>query len=239
MSTISKPYTFSPNTSISSSQMNANFDTLYNDYNGGISAANLATDAVTTAKIADANVTTAKLADDAVTAAKIDFGGAGAGVWWEEIGRTTLGSAGDTITVSNIPTRRYLKVLVTLIDTGGTIGATMSLNNDSGSNYARVQATDFGSPSTQTSNGPLILGTGNVACNQYIIVDIQNIASEEKIFEWIALLASTAGAGNAPTARRAHGKWANTTDAISRIDITNPGAGDFAVGSEIVVLGHN
>lgn len=71
MSIIAKPYTFSPNTTASSSQVNSNFDTLYNDYNGGISAANLATDAVTTAKIADSNVTTAKLADGSVTASKL------------------------------------------------------------------------------------------------------------------------------------------------------------------------
>lgn len=71
MSTISKPNTFSANTSISSSQMNANFDTIYNDYNGGISSANLATDSVVTAKIADSNVTTAKIADSNVTTAKV------------------------------------------------------------------------------------------------------------------------------------------------------------------------
>ena len=71
MSMVAKPYTFSANTSLSSSQMNANFDTLYNDYNGGIAAANLASNSVITAKIADSNVTTAKIADDAVTTAKI------------------------------------------------------------------------------------------------------------------------------------------------------------------------
>lgn len=71
MSIVSKPYTFSPNTTISSSQANANFDTLYNDYNGSISAANLATDSITTAKIADSNVTTAKIADLNVTTGKI------------------------------------------------------------------------------------------------------------------------------------------------------------------------
>lgn len=74
MSIISKPNTFSPNTSISSSQVNANFDTIYNDYNGGIAAANLATGAVTTAKIADGNVTTVKIGDDQVTAAKVADG---------------------------------------------------------------------------------------------------------------------------------------------------------------------
>lgn len=70
MSSISKPSTFSSSTTISSSEVNDNFDTIYNDYNGGISAANLASNAVTTAKITDSNVTTAKIADDAVTDAK-------------------------------------------------------------------------------------------------------------------------------------------------------------------------
>lgn len=71
MGTISKPNTFSSSTTISSSEVNDNFDVLYNEVNGNISAANLATDSVTTAKIADSNVTTAKIADDAVTSAKL------------------------------------------------------------------------------------------------------------------------------------------------------------------------
>lgn len=71
MSIINKPNDFSPNTTISSSEVNANFDTIYNDYNGGITAANLATDSVTTAKIADSNITTAKIADANVTSAKL------------------------------------------------------------------------------------------------------------------------------------------------------------------------
>lgn len=72
MSIIAKPYTFSANTTISSSQVNSNFDTLYNDYNGGIAAANLATSAVTEAKIADGAVTANKLGSSAVTTAKIN-----------------------------------------------------------------------------------------------------------------------------------------------------------------------
>lgn len=71
MSIVAKPNTFSANTTISSSKVNDNFDTLYDDYNGGITAANLATGAITTAKIADANVTTDKIADANVTNAKL------------------------------------------------------------------------------------------------------------------------------------------------------------------------
>lgn len=71
MAVIAIPNTFSANTTISSSQVNSNFSTIYNEFNGNIQAANLATDAVTTAKIADSNVTTAKINDSAVTTAKI------------------------------------------------------------------------------------------------------------------------------------------------------------------------
>lgn len=71
MGVISVPTTFSPNTTISSSQINNNFTTIYNEFNGSIAAANLATNAVTTAKISDANVTTAKIADLNVTTGKI------------------------------------------------------------------------------------------------------------------------------------------------------------------------
>lgn len=71
MGTVNKPNDFSANTTISSSEVNDNFDTIYDEFNGNIAAANLATDAVTTAKIADSNVTTAKIADSNVTTAKL------------------------------------------------------------------------------------------------------------------------------------------------------------------------
>ena len=71
MAIINKPYTFSPNTSAASSEVNSNFDTIYNDYNGGIAAANLASDAVTTVKIADDAVTSSKIADGTITSSDI------------------------------------------------------------------------------------------------------------------------------------------------------------------------
>lgn len=74
MGVIAVPNTFSANTSISSSQVNSNFTTIYNEFNGAIAAANLASDSVTTAKIADLNVTTAKINTAAVTAPKLADG---------------------------------------------------------------------------------------------------------------------------------------------------------------------
>lgn len=71
MGTISRPNTYTASTTILSSEVNDDFDTIYNEFNGNISSANLASNSVTTAKIADSNVTTAKINDNAVTAAKL------------------------------------------------------------------------------------------------------------------------------------------------------------------------
>ena len=45
MATITKPNTFTASTTIRAAQVNANFDTIYNDYNGGITNANIKADA--------------------------------------------------------------------------------------------------------------------------------------------------------------------------------------------------
>ena len=71
MGSIIKPNTFASGETIIASDFNDNFDTIYNEFNGSISSANLATGAVTTTKLADDAVTAAKLADDAVVTANI------------------------------------------------------------------------------------------------------------------------------------------------------------------------
>lgn len=238
MSTISKPYTFSPSTTASSSEVNADFDTLYNDYNGNINASNLATGAVSTAKIADDAVTGDKIADAVVTSTHINFGGSGAGVWWEEIARTTLGSAGDTITVSSIPARQYLKVIVNLLSSG-QIATSMRFNNDSSANYANRRADNGGAGATAVSQSSIVMDTGADTANMTIEINILNMSGKEKTARYIFASSGSAGAASAPNISDGNGKWVNTSAQISRIDIINTGTGDFATASEVIVLGHN
>ena len=104
MGTISKGYTFSSNTTISPSEVNSNFDTIYNEFNGAISAANLATSAITTAKIADSNVTTAKIADSNVTSAKLS---SDLVQGWISVSDSWSYASSTTVTVPSGATSKY------------------------------------------------------------------------------------------------------------------------------------
>lgn len=159
------------------------------------------------------------------------------GIWWEELGRTALVSAGDTISVASLPTRKYLMVLINLIPIGSIAGV-IRFNNDSGNNYAIRYDNNNGTTGTALNNsniGNLNGGNENVLAVAYIA----NIAAREKIVNVEIATTGASGAGNAPGSVELKAKWANTSAAISRIDIINIDTGDFAIGSELVILGHD
>lgn len=105
MGLISRPNSYTANTTIVASEVNDDFNTIYNEFNGGIGAANLATDAVTEAKLADGTVTTAKLADTSVTNAKLETGAGEPGGAWDDWTPTLVNLSGGTITYA-----KYKKV---------------------------------------------------------------------------------------------------------------------------------
>jgi hypothetical protein len=156
-----------------------------------------------------------------------------------EIARQTLGSAGDTITLSSIPARKYLKFEIYLLATGGTMIPLVRLNNDSGANYARRVSANGGADATAVS-GTDILNIAATGSEQYMVGTILNVATNEKQLYAIITDRGISGAADVPNRSERLGKWVNTSDQINRIDvINNGGTGDFAIGSEIIVYGHN
>lgn len=151
-----------------------------------------------------------------------------------EIGRTTLGSAGDSLNVDSLPAKKYLRVLVSLLGNGNKT-AHFRYNNDSGNNYSQVTSIDFGAASNSTWQPYHILrgGTYNVL---FAVMDIVNESNENK--RTIAHLLDTndSGAGNAPTGVEGFFKWVNNSQ-ISRIEFINLGTDDYAIGSQIIVFG--
>jgi hypothetical protein len=158
--------------------------------------------------------------------------------WWEELGRTTLGSAGDTITVSSLPNRKYIKILYSIIPTGG-VDTYITFNNDGSANYSQNTSATFAAPIAVTSATAISIDSGVPSTYFKGVGDVVNISTINKLLHAVTVQTSTAGAATAPTSLEIMGKWVNTSDSISRIDLVNTGAGSFNTGSELVVLGHN
>ena len=162
-------------------------------------------------------------------------GAAGVG-GWVELGRTTLGSAGDAITVSSLADKRYYMVLGDL-RASGTIDPHMRLNSDTGSNYSYRYSDNGGADGTGTSSSIMLHGAGNSTTPQFAVSYLTNYSTKEKLLLNFAMVQNTAGAGNAPTRRESVSKHAQTSNPISVINSHNSGTGDYASGSEVVVLG--
>lgn len=194
---------------------NTPLTTIVNEINGGLDGDNIA--------------------DDAVDDALLDYPR-----WWQEIGKTTLGSAGDTISVTSLPARKYLLVMWKTTATGGNTLGKVRFNNDSAANYANRQSDNGAADGTQTSSDAIFAGdvgaTANPKSGHFYIT---NDAAVAKLVHGMAVDRGTSGAGNAPAKRDLVAKWENTADQITRIDMVNDSTGDFATGSQLVVLGHD
>lgn len=181
--------------------------------------------------------------DDAVLARHINWAGTGAngGIWWEELGRTTLGSAGDTIAVSAFTARKYIRVIYSALQSGqiqtelrlGTGGSI-----DSGNNYAYRYSGNGAADSTSTGQSVIRLTTAE-SSDQFGQVYIINISAKEKLVFGQSVSFGSAGAASSPTKWEITGKWVNTSAQANILSIINSGTGDFATGSEVIVLGHD
>jgi len=228
--TLVTPTSVNPNDDINDSSVNTPVNQLAAVINGNIDDTNISS--VSGSKISGGTIATASLADGSVTFAKTS------GIWWEELGRTTLATAGDAIVVSSIPAKKYLRILVNTTITGGNESTSIRFNNDSSTNYSIRQSANGTADATGASQSALILFGSSTANSVFLHLEFLNVTAQEKI-GFIDSIQNSNGAGNAPVRTENVAKWANTSSQITRVDVLNTGTGDYAVGSEVVVLGHN
>lgn len=179
--------------------------------------------------------------DDAILARHIDWAstGSSAGIWWEEIGRTTLGTAGDTITVSSLPARKYLYILFSATATGGTLDTDFYFNGDNTTAY-RMSYRVATAAGTDTDTGAV----GNLAFDQGTVA---SGFSEQGRIEMTCISGSrkTGHVHNVRDNSSSAVSWLDgdfiytSTSALTSVTFHNGGTGDFAIGSEAIVLGHN
>ena len=154
------------------------------------------------------------------------------------LGVGTLFTAGDTLTIQNLKPRKYLTVFIFKINSGAA-RVDITFNNDSGTNYTTRTSTNGGADGTVVSQNEITLSVSDTNPN-YLICEILNLKGQEKLLSMQQGIGrGTAGEANAPNRKEIVAKWANTVDKINRIDITNISAGDYDIGTTMIVLGRD
>ena len=154
---------------------------------------------------------------------------------WGKLGTDTLTSAGSTLTVTGFTGKKNIFMIAEGL--GVTAGdETMQFNNDTGSNYSLRSSEDG------TADGTLLnrveytfQRNGNGSQNDFFFAYIVNVSSEEKLIISFSNQNITAGAGTAPNRHEIVGKWANTSNEITEIDV-NSNSANFQTDSNLSVF---
>jgi hypothetical protein len=154
---------------------------------------------------------------------------------WNKLGTTTLGSAGDTISVS-FTTNKFINAFWHEFETGGSALPQVRLNGSSSSVYAYRDSLNGGSDTTGTSTD--IWNTALSSNVQFCMMYIVNISGEEKLGIYHITDTLFDGAGTAPRRQESVGKFVPSPDAdITQIDVVNTDTGDFDTDCNLSVIG--
>jgi len=154
---------------------------------------------------------------------------------WGKAGSTTLSSAGDTMTVSDMSANNSY-VYLFHAPANASYNTIINFDNDSGTKYAERKSANGGADSTAVSQTDFNTGDGTDSDGFHFgyIVDVSG--EETLIIDWWNR-ANTAGAGNAPYRGENVGKFTETTQ-FTRIDFDNSSGGSgFATDSNLTALG--
>ena len=161
---------------------------------------------------------------------------------WKELGRTTLGSNGDDVTVSSLADKRYYMILTHITDTGQANNRLrMGYSSvDSGSNYAYRNAVNGGSDGPSTTTDRIDLTQDPADDDKFSVSYISNLSGKEKLAICHSVeRGNNSGAGNVPARIEAVGKWVNTSNPLDVISHVNTSSGSYTTGTECVVLGYD
>ena len=157
--------------------------------------------------------------------------------FWEELASVELGSASSELSSGTITAKKNLWIQCWSKRTGAN-DMRFRFNNDSGSNYANRKSSDGGTDATITSATSNSYLTLSGAKPSFLNMFVVNNASNEKLCIYHVVHNGTSGAGTAPNRQEWVGKWTNTSDQITEIDIS-PDGGNLDTGSFIKVWGSN
>tara|TARA_R110000822_G_scaffold29173_1_gene86182 strand:+ start:609 stop:1187 length:579 start_codon:yes stop_codon:yes gene_type:complete len=156
---------------------------------------------------------------------------------WTKLGSTTLGSAGDLISVTGMTSSKFINILDHNI-ASGNIADYLTFNNDSTTKYAWRRSSNGLGDTTSTGQAYINLNEQGANDADFTVMQGSNISGEEKLFIHFMVNQGTAGAGTAPQRMEYVSKYVPSPDAnITRTDLTNGSSGDFNTGSNVSVIG--
>lgn len=186
----------------------------------------------------DSTILARHIAANVIQAGKIDWTTAGQ-IWWQELGRGTLGGVAATVATPTFTARKYLMIQFTAKASGAAISPWIRFNGDTGNNYALRYGANYAGGTGLGSQNGLSLNPASINTTVSGQIFVENEAAQEKAVYISANDINTAGAANVPNIIQSNGKWANTAAQITAASLFNSSGGNFAAGTEIIVLGHD
>jgi hypothetical protein len=154
----------------------------------------------------------------------------------------TLGSSGDTLTISDLTALKFNQFMTHIIFVTGAKRLLTTTDNNTATDYAWRRSANGGADTTQINQANMDFDDGmETAGDGFYITYGINISSEEKLFISFgtAVPASGTGAGTASDRNEIVGKVDTTTNSVqyTRIDIDNDLAGSYDTSSNLSALG--
>ena len=150
----------------------------------------------------------------------------------------TLGSAGGSVTISDLTAKTFNVIMCHLLQNGG-IDQKFIIDNITTSTYAQRKSNNGGADSTNGSRANIDWGHGSVSHDQFYIAYGINIGTEEKLFMAWSMAANTAGAANAPNRTEGTGKQSGTSAQFTQIETNDDGGSgtDINTSSNLSAIG--
>jgi hypothetical protein len=163
--------------------------------------------------------------------------------FWQELADVELSSGtSNTIDTGTFTAKKYLYLEFYSIPSGSQSYSVMRFNLDEGNNYASRYSTNGGTDAHHGGNNYILFYAPLNNSERFMSAFIVNNSSKEKLVVGEGVSQNTAGAGNAPERRELTGKWANTSNSITSIQMHSDSDDDnpsrlFAAGTRVKVWG--
>ena len=154
---------------------------------------------------------------------------------WQRLAYTELSSGASTIDSGTFTAKENLKIIVYTVG-GNSCKQGIQFNSITTSTYAYRYSSNGGSDNASTSQSRGLIQGNTTTDNAYSETIILNESDKEKLYISHSNNCAS-GAGNAPSRYEIVGKWTESSDSITSIQIISVTGNNFGTGSYITVWG--